>query len=285
MDEPHALVIDILRRAGLASSHPVVRAVEGHSHRVFEVDTGAQHVAVKIAAGPGGFSRAATLAAQEAGRLGIGPEPLFVSDDGSIRVETWVERSTPLSHVAARLPSALAACAAIRSFHDGCRPIPAHLDAPRAIEDLIARPSDAGDWRSRLPAPGRVNWAWRTLQFAGPAVPSHGDLAAGNVLVSDRGEIRLIDWEYAAMAPRAWDIGYLAVEAGLDPREDAAALAMAYGSPLDAGLVREAMLVASVLNMAWRAATPGDIGNESPGVAERLSRLESLVAVMDETRA
>jgi aminoglycoside phosphotransferase (APT) family kinase protein len=70
-------------------------------------------------------------------------------------------------------------------------------------------------------------------------VPSHGDPGPGNCLVAPEG-LRLIDWEFAAMAPSAWDLAYAVLENGWDTPEEQAFLS-AYsddGRDLD-GLCRQ----------------------------------------------
>ncbi|MDN3720265.1 choline/ethanolamine kinase family protein [Roseibium salinum] len=54
-------------------------------------------------------------------------------------------------------------------------------------------------------------------------VPSHGDLSPGNCLAVPGG-IRLIDWEYSAMAEPAWDLAYAVLEHGFSKAQERAFL-------------------------------------------------------------
>jgi thiamine kinase-like enzyme len=60
----------------------------------------------------------------------------------------------------------------------------------------------------------------------------HNDLLAGNLLV-DGDDLRIVDWEYAGMGDRWFDLGNLAVNNGLGGREEERLLAAYFGEPPD----------------------------------------------------
>ncbi|MFM7686622.1 MAG: phosphotransferase [Actinomycetota bacterium] len=62
-----------------------------------------------------------------------------------------------------------------------------------------------------------------------PAVPCHNDLLPGNVLFADDGTAWLLDFEYAGMNDRFFDLGNLSVNCGLDEAGDEQLLRCYFG--------------------------------------------------------
>ena len=58
-------------------------------------------------------------------------------------------------------------------------------------------------------------------------VPCHNDLLPANFLLTD-GRVRIVDWEYAGMGDRFFDLGNLAVNNELDDRTTSERLIAAY---------------------------------------------------------
>ncbi len=65
-------------------------------------------------------------------------------------------------------------------------------------------------------------------------VPCHDDLLASNLLrpAGGAGEILIVDWEYAGMGHRLFDLGNLAVNNGFDDAAEEALLAAYFGEPV-----------------------------------------------------
>jgi thiamine kinase-like enzyme len=63
-----------------------------------------------------------------------------------------------------------------------------------------------------------------------PAVPCHNDLLPGNVLFEDGGRVWLLDFEYAGMNDRFFDLGNLSVNCGLDVGAEEALLRTYFGA-------------------------------------------------------
>lgn len=57
---------------------------------------------------------------------------------------------------------------------------------------------------------------WRESRI----VPCHWDVTADNCLVTENG-VLLIDWEYSAKGPRAWDLAYASLELGYSAEQEA----------------------------------------------------------------
>lgn len=71
-----------------------------------------------------------------------------------------------------------------------------------------------------------------------PAVPCHNDLLPGNVLFAADGRVWLLDFEYAGMNDRCFDLGNLSVNCGLDPAADEELLRLYFGEVTPAGWAR-----------------------------------------------
>lgn len=81
-----------------------------------------------------------------------------------------------------------------------------------------------------------------------PAVPSHNDLLALNVM--DDGEIRLIDYDFSGMNDPLFDLGDVAMEGDMDP-DQIARLCESYFGHHDEGLVARARLFGVAAQYTW----------------------------------
>ncbi len=71
-----------------------------------------------------------------------------------------------------------------------------------------------------------------------PEVPCHNDLLPGNVLFADDGRACLLDFEYAGMNDRFFDLGNLSVNCGLDAAADEELLQLYFGEMTSARWAR-----------------------------------------------
>lgn len=99
----------------------------------------------------------------------------------------------------------------------------------------------------------------RCLAAEPPDTPRlcHLDPTPGNFIAGADGSLRLIDWEYAGLAPPAVDLAGLALGAGLDPAGDEALLAAYRGrppGPEEIGRHRAWKRFCGQLNRLWAAA-------------------------------
>ena len=159
-----------------------------------------------------GVELAATRAAAE---LGIGPEVVaFVEPEGWL-VTRFVEGETP-PHAAMREPAMLARVArALRAFHDG-PDIPGRFDSFRVVEDYCRI---AVEREGAIPT--EYEWAHEIaerierLRRGAEAVSCHDDLLNANFL--DDGErLWIVDWEYAGMGDRFFDLANFSINHELD---------------------------------------------------------------------
>lgn len=161
--------------------------------------------------------RCAFEAAQRASDLGIGPKVLL-ADAGS---GTLIMEDLNLGWRVGTLERMLepkivdAVIAARRRFQSG-KPLSRTMGVFAEIKQFHAAAVSAN---AQLPPD--TEWMFKELLFAAEAfaaltiaaVPIHGDGNVSNILISDQGEVRLIDWDRAANADPLEDIGSFLVEA------------------------------------------------------------------------
>jgi len=235
---------------------------------------------VRAATGDAAVAVAATPTAAEiariAGQVAVGPAVLGVAD-GWVLTESLVgPRLTPLELSRPQVLRELAALLA--NWH---RTPPGSFDHPLAGADLLtslrAYAAAAGDLDRRLvPA---ITWAEQTLEqlAASPTVQvaCHLDVGA-NVIATPRG-LRLIDFDYAALADPAQELGQLVWEAELD-RASTETLVAAYaaatcGSPTVSVAAAATWCVAAGISWTvWAAARDDErLRQFSRRSAERLA--------------
>jgi thiamine kinase-like enzyme len=156
-----------------------------------------------------------------AAAAGVAPAVLAHLDDPVVLVTAFVEGPT-LEAPDLREPAALAEVAgALRRVHV-CEAIGARFDSFRLVEDYAAATSSRGGevpaaYEEAHAAAGRIE---ATPRFAGEAPAlCHNDLLPANFIATPDG-IRLVDWEYAGMGNRWFDLGNFAVNNELGPAEE-----------------------------------------------------------------
>jgi thiamine kinase-like enzyme len=163
-----------------------------------------------------GIDRSVELAATEAAAaLGIGPEVVaFVEPEGWL-VTRFVEGAIP-SMDRMREPAMLGRVAgALRAFHGG-GPIPGIFDSFRVVETYRQTALDRGG-----AVPEAYEWAHaiataiESRRSADLHVPCHNDLLNANFLEHvDR--LWIVDWEYAGMGDRFFDLANFSINHELD---------------------------------------------------------------------
>lgn len=171
-----------------------------------------------------GIDRAAEWAAtRAAAAAGVGPPAVAFDPGEGCLVTQWVEaRPVEPAGLRRRIPEL---AAALRTIHGG-PVLPATFDAFAVVDAYLG----IALARGAAPPPGirelaagarRIRAALTGGEHA--PVPCHNDLLATNVL--DDGErLWIVDWEYAGMGDRFFDLGNLAVNNGFDEDDDVALL-------------------------------------------------------------
>jgi thiamine kinase-like enzyme len=177
-----------------------------------------------------GIDRKVELAATKAAAaLGIGPEVVaFVEPEGWLVTRFLAGESPPLARM--REPDLLAGVAqALRAFH-GAPAIPGTFDSFRIVDDYRRIALERGGELPAAFAPAhdvarRIERLRRGMQ----AVPCHNDLLNANFL--DDGEhLRIVDWEYAGMGDRFFDLANFSINHELDADASTALLEAYFGA-------------------------------------------------------
>jgi thiamine kinase-like enzyme len=209
---------------GAAQGEPAVLG-GGITNHNFRARFGGREVVVRL---PGndtellGSDRSGEREANSlAAAAGVAPAVLAALSDPVVLVTAFVEGPT-MEAAGLREPAALAEVgAALRRVH-GCGVIAARFDAFRLVEDYAAATRSRG---------GEVPGAYERARavaarieaapvFANEApVLCHNDLLPANFIASPDG-IRIVDWEYAGMGSRWFDLGNFAVNNELGPTEE-----------------------------------------------------------------
>ena len=181
-----------------------------------------------------GIDRTVELAATEAAdALGVGPEVVeFVEPEGWL-VTRFIDGVIPLPE-RMREPDMLQRVAgALRAFHLGPE-IPGTFDSFRVVEvyrqtalDRGGRVPDAYEWAHEIAR--RIE----AKRSSAAIVPCHNDLLNANFL--DDGErLRIVDWEYAGMGDRFFDLANFSINHELDTDASATLLGAYFGELRDA---------------------------------------------------
>jgi thiamine kinase-like enzyme len=191
----------------------------GITNHNLKVEVGGETFVLRVAGkdtGLLGIDRGVELAATSAAAdLGIGPEVVaFVEPEGWL-VTRFVEGEPPdLARM--REPDMLERVAtALRAFHEGPA-LQGEFDSFRVVE----RYRETAEARGREMPPA---FAWaqavatdiEARRDGGMRVPCHNDLLNAN-FIDDGERLRIVDWEYAGMGDRFFDLANFSINHELD---------------------------------------------------------------------
>jgi thiamine kinase-like enzyme len=197
----------------------------GITNRNYRVTLGGEDYVVRVTSPDSAFleiDRAAEhAAALSAARLGVGPEvAAFLVGYQSLVTRFIAGRPIFPEHL--RDSNTLAAVArAVRTFHDG-PPIPGAFSPFRVVEAYartaaargVQVPREFGD-ANRIA--GEIEDALQGEEHL--HVPCHNDLLNAN-FIHDGSRVRIVDWEYAGMGDRYFDLGNLSINNDLREEDD-----------------------------------------------------------------
>lgn len=164
-----------------------------------------------------GIDRSAERAAtQAAARAGVGPELIAFTDE--LLVTTFID-GEPMPRV--RIEET---AAALRAIHSG-PPLPATFSGVAVAEEYARR---AGSAPAELAIGREIEAALRGPEHE--PVPCHNDLLNAN-LIWDGSRVRIVDWEYAGMGDRYFDLGNLSINNGLTEPQDEQLIEAYFGEP------------------------------------------------------
>src|ERR1035441_5672355 len=172
-------------------------------------------------------------AAQRASDQGIGPRVMLADVRSGILIMEGLNHGWRVGTLERMLEPAIvdAVIAARRLFQTG-KPLPRRKSVFDEIEHFYAAVMSA---KAQLPVD--VEWLVEELRFAAAAfggldvtpVPIHGVGNVSNILISDAGEVRLIDWDRATTADPLEDLGSFLMEVFAQEPEGLAAFLRNHG--------------------------------------------------------
>jgi thiamine kinase-like enzyme len=234
----------VARLAALLGSREgtVVQLEGGITNRNFRVNFGGTDYVVRL---PGkrtallGIDREAEcMANKAAAELGIAPKVAALLTEPSALVTQFVS-GREMNADELREPEAIAEVAHnLRSLHDSGTELPSDFDPFRLVEQYAetgrAHGSEPPDGYEKAQEAARaIETAVRDRPGHEP-VPAHNDLLPANFL-RDGTRMQLIDWEYAGMGDRWFDLGNFAANNELDDDQEALLLESYFGEPPDDG--------------------------------------------------
>jgi thiamine kinase-like enzyme len=218
----------------------VVQLEGGITNRNFRVNFGGTDYVVRL---PGkrtqllGIDREAEcIANKAAAELGMAPKVAALLDEPSALVTVFVS-GREMHADELREPETIAEVAHdLRALHDSGTELPTGFDSFRLVEEYAetgrshgSEPPDGYD--EALEAAHSIERAVRDQPGHEP-VPAHNDLLPANFL-RDGDRMQLIDWEYAGMGDRWFDLGNFAVNNELDDEQEGHLLEAYFGEPPD----------------------------------------------------
>jgi thiamine kinase-like enzyme len=170
-----------------------------------------------------------------AARSGIGPDVVdFVEPEGYL-VTRYVEGRPVPPEEMRTAPRIAEVAEALRRFHEG-RPILGRFDSFRVVEAYCTTARAHGVAIPKAYERSRTTAA--AIEHArGPAAerlsPCHNDLLNAN-FIDDGTRLRIVDWEYAGMGDRFFDLANFSVNHEFREEHDEALLATYFGELEDA---------------------------------------------------
>jgi len=174
---------------------------------------------------------AASLRAEE---IGIGPAVEdFVESEAWLVTHFIDGHPIPLDKM--RSPGILPRVAdALRKLHSAAA-IPGRFDAHAVVDEYRVEAEARGaEIPDEFDAAHAISERIRAARGAQPLVPCHNDLLNANFL--DDGEIRIVDWEYAGMGDRFFDLANFSVNHQFGVEDDRRLLAAYFGTEREADL-------------------------------------------------
>lgn len=218
-----ALALDIARRVPgfeLVDPSSITSLPGGITNRNFRLSVHGESVVVRLNGKDthllGIDRRCEVAAATAASQLGIGPSVIAFLEPEEYLVTQWIDGSSPASVSTGGWPGRLGQ--AIGTFHRSAQ-LPAVFDCFEVHRTYAATASTFGiDPPAAYERASLIAHEIADVMAARrePFVATHNDLLPSNVLVDASGRLWLIDWEYAAMGNRWFDLANLAANNDYD---------------------------------------------------------------------
>ena len=227
----------------------------GITNRNYRVDVDGSSFVLRVGGSDTGllgidraFEHEASL---RAASVGVGPQVVaFVKPEGWLVTRFIEGRPVPPDEI--RTPAGIRrVVAAIQKIHNAAA-IPGRFDAHAVVDQYREEANRHGVW-----IPGEFDHAHhaseriRRARGPQPQVPCHNDLLNANFL--DDGEIRIVDWEYAGMGDRFFDLANLSVNHDFSLDDDRLLVAAYFGveRPADLAALRLMRLMPDFREAMW----------------------------------
>ncbi len=235
-----AAIAAVSQILGEVSGEPF--ALEGGiTNRNFRATLGGRDVVVRV---PGkdtselGIDRVAEAqAAQAAARLGLGPAVAAVIDDPRCIATEFVPGETMTADALQGEREIIGVANILRTLHESGESIPTDFDPFEVIRDHAERAVARG--ASLPPEYERAKLLAEeiSLKLTSPLhdpVFTHNDLLPANLIRSSDGALHLLDWDYAGMGNRFFDLANFAINAELAETHRDLLLSSYFGEVTDA---------------------------------------------------
>jgi thiamine kinase-like enzyme len=218
----------------------VVPLEGGITNRNYRLNFGGHDYVVRL---PGkrtevlGIDRQAECQANDAAaELGIAPQVAAMLEDPPCLVTGFV-KGRELTAEELREPETLEEVArALRAYHDSDTELPTSFDSFQLVDDYASRAREHGgeppEEFEQARARARDIQAALQGQSEHAPVACHNDLLTANFL-HDGERVQIIDWEYAGMGDRYFDLGNFAVNNELVEDDEERLLETYFGEPAD----------------------------------------------------
>jgi thiamine kinase-like enzyme len=265
----------------------------GITNRNFRVEFGGTEYVVRL---PGrdtsklGIDRGAECSANKrASELGIAPKVAAMIPDPPCLV-TFFIHGRPAEPEELSGPEGLVEVAtSLRAFHDSGERLSTDFDSFRIVRDYAQTAEQHGvalpdGYKPALGCAKAIAKAIRGAEHE--PVPCHNDLLPANFLHDDD-RLLLIDWEYAGMGNRYFDLGNFAVNNELDEDGEGRLLEAYFGEPPDQrrrATLRVMRYMSDFREAMWGVVQSGisELDFDFPGYARK--HFERLAAAAEEPK-
>ena len=254
------------RIPGWSGRARVVEALDGGiTNRNLLIDVGGDRFVLRLTGKDTellGIDRTVERVANErAAALGLAPEVAGFLEPERYLITRFVA-GTAIPAEEMGTPAVLGAVAPmLRTFHES-GPLPGSFDCFRVPEQSASHARERG-----VQIPAAFDQALdraREIESAFGAtpeapVPCHNDLLNANFLRADRATVWLLDWEYAGMNERFFDLGNYSVNNELDPEGDTRLLEAYFGttSPRRAARLALMRIMSDLREAMWGVVQQG----------------------------
>lgn len=206
----------------------------GITNRNYKIDVGGESFVLRIAGANTdllGIDRKTEFVASElAGILGIAPEVIYFIQPEGYLVTKFIQ-GLPLSPEGVKKPGNLKNIVEMLKRFHASDPIPGKFWVPQIVADYSKIAES-----HHVSFPGNFSWLLECLDQAVTALevdplphcPCHNDLLNENFLVEGQ-RIFILDWEYAGMGDRYFDLANLSVNHDFNDEQDDLVLRSYFG--------------------------------------------------------